>query len=62
VQPITVYRWFTGWAASQVQAVPIHPSQQIVQKSGGDIRIQLHVYNTPDLQNVFRKFGEFSWE
>jgi hypothetical protein len=25
-------------------------------------RIQLHVYNTPDLQNVFRKFGEFSWE
>ena len=61
-QPITVYRWFTGWAASQVQAVPIHPSQQIVQKSGGDIRIQLHVYNTPDLQNVFRKFGEFSWE
>jgi hypothetical protein len=62
VQPITVYRWFTGWAASQVQAVPIHPSQQIVQKSGGDIRIQLYVYNTPDLQNVFRKFGEFSWE
>lgn len=61
-QPITVYRWFTGWAASQVQAVPIHPSQQIVQKSGGDIRIQLFVYNTPDLQNVFRKFGEFSWE
>jgi predicted DNA-binding transcriptional regulator YafY len=61
-QPITVYRWFTGWAASQVQAVPIHPSQQIVQKSGGDIRIQLHVYNTPDLQNVFRKFGEFCWE
>lgn len=61
-QPIVVYRWFTGWAASQVQAVPIHPSQQIVQKSGGDIRIQLFVYNTPDLQNVFRKFGEFSWE
>ncbi len=61
-QPITVYRWFTGWAASQVQAVPIHPSQQIAQKSGGDIRIQLFVYNTPDLQNVFRKFGEFSWE
>ena len=61
-QPITVYRWFTGWAASQVQAVPIHPSQQIVQKTGGDIRIQLFVYNTPDLQNVFRKFGEFSWE
>lgn len=61
-QPITVYRWFTGWAASQVQAVPIHPSQQIVQKTGGDIRIQLFVYNTPDLQNVFRKFGVFSWE
>lgn len=61
-KPEIVYRWFTGWAASQVQAVPIHPSQQIVQKSGGDIRIQIQVYNTPDLQNVFRKFGEYSWE
>ena len=62
VKPVKVYRWFTGWAASQVQAVPIHPSQQIVQKLGGDIRVQLTVYDTPDLQNVFRKFGEFSWE
>jgi hypothetical protein len=62
VKPVYVYRWFRGWAASQVQAVPIHPSQEIVQKSGGEIRIRMFVYDTPDVQNVFRKFGEDSWE
>ena len=62
VKPVYVYRWFRGWAASQVQAVPIHASQEIVQKSGGEIRIRLFVYDTPDVQNVFRKFGEDSWE
>jgi predicted DNA-binding transcriptional regulator YafY len=61
-KPVYVYRWFRGWAASQVQAVPIHPSQEIVQKSGGEIRIRMFVYDTPDVQNVFRKFGEDSWE
>jgi hypothetical protein len=61
VKPVYVYRWFRGWAASQVQAVPIHPSQEIVQKSGGEIRIRMFVYDTPDVQNVFRKFGEDSW-
>jgi len=60
-KPVYVYRWFRGWAASQVQAVPIHPSQEIVQKSGGEIRIRMFVYDTPDVQNVFRKFGEDSW-
>jgi hypothetical protein len=59
--PVYVYRWFRGWAASQVQAVPIHASQEIVQKSGGEIRIRMFVYDTPDVQNVFRKFGEDSW-
>jgi hypothetical protein len=44
-----------------VQAVPIHPSQEIVQKTGGEIRIRLSVYDTPDVQNVFRKYGEDSW-
>lgn len=62
VMPMYVYRWFRGWAASQVQAVPIHASQEIVQKSGGEIRIRLFVYDTPDVQNVFRKFGEDSWD
>jgi hypothetical protein len=62
VKPVYVYRWFRGWAASQVQAVPIHASQEIVQKSGGEIRIRLFVYDTPDVQNVFRKFGEDSWD
>ncbi len=61
-KPVYVYRWFRGWAASQVQAVPIHPSQEIVQKSGGEIRIRMFVYDTPDVQNVFRKFGEDSWD
>jgi hypothetical protein len=60
-KPVYVYRWFRGWAASQVQAVPIHASQEIVQKSGGEIRIRMFVYDTPDVQNVFRKFGEDSW-
>jgi hypothetical protein len=62
VKPVCVYRWFRGWAASQVQAVPIHASQEIVQKSGGEIRIRLFVYDTPDVQNIFRKFGEDSWD
>ena len=61
-QPVFIYRWFRGWAASQVQAVPIHPSQEIVQKTGGEIRIRLFVYNTPDVQNVFNKYGSDSWE
>ena len=61
VQPVYIYRWFRGWAASQVQAVPIHPSQEIVQKTGGEIRIRLSVYDTPDVQNVFRKYGDDSW-
>ena len=61
-QPEWIYRWFRGWAASYVQAVPIHPTQEIVQQEGGDIRIRLQLIRTPDLENVFRKFGEFSWE
>ena len=61
-KPVYVYRWFRGWAASQVQAVPIHASQEIVQKSGGEIRIRMFVYDTPDVQNVFRTFGEDSWD
>jgi hypothetical protein len=61
--PNIVYRWFRGWAASQVVAVPLHHSQQVVQTlSNGDIRIRLEVFKTPDLDNLFRKYGEFSWE
>ena len=40
----------------------IHPSQEIVQKTEGKIRIRLFVYDTPDVQNVFRKYGNDSWE
>lgn len=62
VEPKFVYRWFRGWAASQVQAVPLHHTQEIVQREGGNIRIRLFVFNTPDLQNLFNKFGTDSWE
>lgn len=61
-KPRWVYRWFKGWAASIVQAVPLHPSQEIVENRGGDIRIRLTLVPTPDLENTFRKFGEFSWD
>ena len=61
-KPEWIYRWFTGWAASYVQAVPIHPSQEVVQRDGGSIRIRILVVRTPDLENVFRKFGENSFE
>lgn len=61
-KPRWVYRWFKGWAASIVQAVPLHPSQEIVDNRGGDIRIRLTLVPTPDLDNTFRKFGEFCWE
>jgi hypothetical protein len=61
-KPVYVYRWFRGWAASQVQAVPIHASQEIVQKSGGEIRIRLFIYDTPDVVNIFHKFGEYCWQ
>jgi hypothetical protein len=62
VAPEYVYRWFSGWAASQVQAVPLHHSQEIVQRNGGNIRIRLYVYPTPDVANVFLKFGAHCWE
>ena len=60
--PEWIYRWFRGWAASYVQAVPIHSSQELVQQQGGDIRIRLHLIPTPDLENTFRKFGDFCWD
>ncbi len=44
-----------------VHTKAINPSQEIVQKTGGEIRIRLFVYDTPDVQNVFRKSGEDSW-
>ena len=62
-EPEIIYRWFKGWAASQVAAVPLHKSQRIVQSTDdGHIRIQLTVFRTPDLENLFRKYGEYSWE
>jgi len=62
IQPELVYRWFKDWAASFIEAVPIHPSQKIVQRHNGAIRIQLNVYNNIELQKLFERFGENSWE
>lgn len=60
--PQNIYRWFKGWAASYVRAVPIHPSQVIVQEmEDGSIRVRLSVYQTVDLDSYFQRFGEFSW-
>lgn len=61
-EPSLVYRWFKGWAASLIEAVPIHSSQKIVQRHNGAIRIQLNVYNNAELTSLFERYGENSWE
>ena len=59
--PSVIYRWFKGWAASSVEAVPLHKSQKVVQRDGIKIRIRLEVYDTPELKGVFDRFGNDSW-
>jgi hypothetical protein len=51
----------SGLGLQSGASCPDSPSQEIVQKTGGEIRIRLFVYDTPDVQNVFRKYGEDSW-
>jgi len=60
--PTTIIRWFKDWAASQVEAVPLHPSQIIVQRIDNTICIRLSVYDTEELRSVLLKYGEYSWE
>lgn len=60
--PSVVYRWLKGWAASHVEAVPLHKSQQVVQRSGAEIRIRLEVYDTKELKGVLAKYGKDCWE
>ncbi len=60
--PAIIYRWFKGWAASSVEAVPLHKSQKVVQRDGVNIRIRLEVYDTPELKGVFDRFGDYCWE
>jgi hypothetical protein len=60
--PSIIYRWFKGWAASRVEAVPLHKSQKVVQRDGVNIRIRLEVFDTPELKGVFDRFGEYCWE
>lgn len=45
-----------------VHTTMIPPSQEIVQKTGDEIRIRLSDYDKPDVQNVFRKYGNESWD
>jgi predicted DNA-binding transcriptional regulator YafY len=61
-EPSLVYRWFKGWPASLIEAVPIHSSQKIIQRHNGAIRIQLNVYNNAELTNLFERYGENCWE
>lgn len=62
-KPGHIYRWFKGWAASFVRAVPIHHSQEIIdERPDGSIRIRLHVYDTVDLQSYLTRFGDLCWE
>ena len=60
--PLIIYRWFKGWAASHVEAVPLHRSQKVVQRDGVNIRIRMEVYDTPELNGIFAKFGSDCWE
>jgi hypothetical protein len=60
--PSTVIRWFKDWAASQVEAIPLHHSQTIIQRKDNTICIKLNVYDTEELKSVFLKYGEFSWD
>ena len=60
--PLIIYRWFKGWAASHVEAVPLHRSQKVVQRDGVNIRIRLEVYDTPELHGIFAKYGSDCWE
>ena len=60
--PLIIYRWFKGWAASHVEAVPLHRSQKVVQRDGVNILIRLEVYDTPELNGIFGKYGSDCWE
>jgi hypothetical protein len=51
----------TDWAASQVEAVPLHPSQTIIQRVDNAICVKLSVYETAELTSIFSKYGDFSW-
>jgi len=45
-----------------VEAVPLHPSQTIIQRVDNVICIKLSVYDTAELTSIFSKYGEYSWE
>jgi hypothetical protein len=62
LEPKSVYRWFRGWAASHVEAVPLHKSQEIVQRNGTEIRVRWKVYETFELYNILCKYGADCWE
>ncbi len=59
-ETIPIIRWFIGWAANWVKEYPIHRSQQeITIDHMGNLKIKIEVYDTPDLENFFARFGEF---
>ncbi len=61
-QPKLIYRWFKGWAASYVLALPLHKSQKVVEQTDeGHVKISLLVYDTKELEGAFLRFGSDSW-
>ncbi len=61
-KPKNVLRWFRGWAASHVEAVPLHKSQEIVKRKGTEILVRWRVYETFELHNILCKYGADCWE
>ncbi|MFN5890976.1 MAG: WYL domain-containing protein [Bacteroidota bacterium] len=61
-KPKNVLRWFRGWAASHVEAVPLHKSQEIVKRKGTEILVRWRVYETFELYNILCKYGADCWE
>lgn len=61
-EPKSVYRWFKGWAASHIEAVPLHKSQEILQRRDNEIRVRWKIFETVELNNILCKYGADCWE
>lgn len=62
-QPKNVERWFNGWAASEIQAVPLHSSQQVREvRVDGSVKIRWIVYDNDEVKGILAKYGEYCWE
>ncbi len=61
-EPVFVERWFSGSAASAIVAVPLHHSQEVLQKrADGSIRVRWFVYDNDELKEVLSIYGAACW-